>query len=451
MNINEIFQKVNTGNINDLIPIKSIENPLEYFQISETDLLPTYDKVCELYGKDIADDCYYFEGLFPEVVYFNKETYVIVKLTGAILTQISKEELRKQIDLLAKDIKKDGLEKHQFFIPSEFQMSLMDYYLSTHSIQDYSSFIDLYAHNEYNFSQLSRDKLNLIFQQPHNKIGQKFIDTLPETVTIYRGEGNKSTPVEKALSWTLSKEVAFFFACKNSDTGASIYMAQIKREAILDYLDDRNEEEILAFPEDITILNKINLLSVMEVSETYAQEFSNVQYVFQHICEEYSEILKGILGESKEHDLNHLYRVSILSGLIHELIREDHDNLNDKTLVHVMMAGLFHDIGRENDGEDTNHGKRSIELLNKHHIHTSKDIRQIIEYHCIDDSQFPQCSPKTQIMYQILKDADALDRVRFGIRTLDARYLRLEISKSLVFFAHQLLHYKLYDEQIKQC
>lgn len=446
MDINEIFQKANTGNINDLIPIKNIENPFEYFQISETDLLPTYDKVCELYGKDIADDCYYFDGLIPEVVYFNKETYVIVKLTGAILTQISKEELRKQINFLAVDIKKDGLEKHQFFIPSEFQMSLMDYYLSTHSIQDYSSFIDMYAHNEYNFSQLSRDKLNLIFQQPHKKIGQKFIETLPETVTIYRGEGDKSTPVEKALSWTLSKEVAFFFACKNSNTGSSIYTAQIKREAILDYLDDRNEEEILAFPEDVKILNKVNLPSVIEVSETYAQEFANVQYVFQHICEEYNEIIKGILDKTFEHGINHLYRVSILSGMIHEIVREDYDDLNDTTLIHVMMAGLFHDIGRENDEENTEHGKRSIELLDKHHIHISKDMRQIIEYHCIDDSQFPQSSPKIQIMYQILKDADALDRVRFGIRALDTRYLRLEISKSLVFFAHQLLHYKLYDE-----
>lgn len=446
MDINEIFQKANTGNINDLIPVKNIENPFEYFQIGETDLLPTYDKVCELYGEDIADDCYYFDGLIPEVVYFNKETYVIVKLTGAILTQISKEELRKQINFLAVDIKKDGLEKHQFFIPSEFQMSLMDYYLSTHSIQDYSSFIDMYAHNEYNFSQLSRDKLNLIFQQPHKKIGQKFIETLPETVTIYRGEGDKSTPVDKALSWTLSKEVAMFFACKNSNTGASIYTAQIKREAILDYLDGRNENEILAFPEDIRILNRIDLPSVIEVSETYAQEFSNVQYVFQHICEEYNEIIKGILDNTFEHGINHLYRVSILSGMIHELVREDYDDLNDTTLIHVMMAGLFHDIGRENDEENTDHGKRSIELLDKHHIHISKDMRQIIEYHCKDDIQFPQSSPKIQIMYQILKDADALDRVRFGIRALDTRYLRLEISKSLVFFAHQLLHYKLYDE-----
>lgn len=446
MNINEIFEKANTGNINDLIPIKNIKNPIKYFKISDTDLLPTYEEVRDLYGQDVAKHCYYFNRLFPEVVYFNRDTYVIVKLTGAILMQTPKEELEKHIESLTKDIKKDGLEKHQFLIPSEFQISLMNYYLNTHSIRDYSSFIELYMHNEYNFSQLSRDKLNKIFQQPHDRIGQKFIDSLSDVVTIYRGEGDKSTPVDKALSWTLSKEVAMFFACKNSNTGASIYTAQIKREAILDYLDDRNEKEILAFPEDVTILNRIDLPSVIEVSETYAQEFSNVQYVFQHICEEYNEILKGILGESKEHDLNHLYRVSILSGMIHELVREDYDNLNDTTMVHVMMAGLFHDIGRENDGEDINHGKRSIELLDKHHIHISKDMRQIIEYHCLDDSLLPECSLQTKTLYQILKDADALDRVRFGIRALDMSYLRVETSKSLVFFAHQLLSYKLYDE-----
>lgn len=36
------------------------------------------------------------------------------------------------------------------------------------------------------------------------------------------------------------------------------------------------------------------------------------------------------------------------------------------------------------------------------------------------------------MLYQILKDADALDRVRFGISTLDVSYLRLPISHKLV-------------------
>ena len=448
MNINEIFQKANTGNINDLIPIKNIENPFEYFQISETDLLPTYDKVCELYGKDIADDCYYFDGLIPEVVYFNKETYVIVKLTGAILTQISKEELRKQINFLAVDIKKDGLEKHQFFIPSEFQMSLMDYYLSTHSIQDYSSFIDMYAHNEYNFSQLSRDKLNLIFQQPHKKIGQKFIETLPETVTIYRGEGDASTPTKKAMSWSLSRDIAAFFACKNSDEKATIIEAKIKREHILDIINERDEEEVLVYPENVKIVKRTKLPSIDDISNKYAQEFVNVQFVFETLMEKYINDIKDKTRSSHDHNFEHLQRVCILSGLIHEISRKKYSVLNDKSLIDVMTAAIWHDIARENDNEDNEHGKRAAEFLSESDFSfINERILQIVEYHCLDDSQFPVTDKVTKLLYQILKDADALDRVRFGIKALDTSYLRLGISKTLIFFAHQMLSSILYIEK----
>ena len=39
---------------------------------------------------------------------------------------------------------------------------------------------------------------------------------------------------------------------------------------------------------------------------------------------------------------------------------------------------------------------------------------------------------RTWLLYQILKDADALDRVRFGIYDLDVNQLRLPISHKLV-------------------
>lgn len=443
MNINDIFRKANTGDINNLIPIKNIDNPCKYFKVGQTDLLPTYNEVCKMYGEEIANHCYYFEGLIPEVVYFNRDTYVIMKLTRAILTQISQKELEGQIQSMAEDIQRDGLEQHEFFIPSEFQMSLMNYYLSTHSLQDYSLFIELYIHNEYNFSQLSRNILYEIFQQPHKKVGQEYIDTLPNTVTIYRGEGDESTPIDKALSWTLSKNIAIFFACKNSNEYAKIYTGEVKREAILDYLDYRSEKEILVFPENVKILDNEELLSITQLSDIYAQEFSNVQYVFKHICEVYNETIKGFLEGFSDHDTNHLYRVSILSGLLHEIVREEYDELNDRTLINVMKAGLFHDIGRKNECEDAEHGKRSVELLNKYQIDTNQTMQQIIEYHCQDDSKLPKCSSQTEILYKILKDADALDRVRFGIRSLDINYLRLDVSESLIFFAHQLLKYKL--------
>lgn len=44
---------------------------------------------------------------------------------------------------------------------------------------------------------------------------------------------------------------------------------------------------------------------------------------------------------------------------------------------------------------------------------------------------------KALLLYNVLKDADALDRVRFGLRDLDVRYLRIPISKKLVLTADQ--------------
>lgn len=45
------------------------------------------------------------------------------------------------------------------------------------------------------------------------------------------------------------------------------------------------------------------------------------------------------------------------------------------------------------------------------------------------------------LMYKILKDADGLDRLRFGVRELDMDYLRLDISKTLVLIAVQSIKY----------
>ena len=36
------------------------------------------------------------------------------------------------------------------------------------------------------------------------------------------------------------------------------------------------------------------------------------------------------------------------------------------------------------------------------------------------------------LLYKILKDADALDRVRFGMRAVDVNYFRLPISPKLL-------------------
>ena len=91
---------------------------------------------------------------------------------------------------------------------------------------------------------------------------------------------------------------------------------------------------------------------------------------------------------------------------------------------------------------DDSHGKASREVY-KNNAGSSADpaVCFLIEYHCLADdlaekylkvSDVIRAKKRTWLLYQILKDADALDRVRFGIYDLDVNQLRLPISHKLV-------------------
>ena len=79
-------------------------------------------------------------------------------------------------------------------------------------------------------------------------------------------------------------------------------------------------------------------------------------------------------------------------------------------------------------------------------------IAFMIRNHCIDDEtakkeldgEFSSTRrDKAWLLYSILKDADALDRIRFGFAIvegsdgLDVRYLRNDFAKKLVCFAYK--------------
>lgn len=117
-----------------------------------------------------------------------------------------------------------------------------------------------------------------------------------------------------------------------------------------------------------------------------------------------------------------------------------------------MDAAIYHDIGRTNADIDNNHGKVSYKIYKKEKG-CNAIVKFLIEQHCIDDSislasisQFSAQASDVLLLYNILKDADALDRVRFG-RSLDGLnidLLRLPESHDLVAVANALLEYK-YD------
>ena len=186
---------------------------------------------------------------------------------------------------------------------------------------------------------------------------------------------------------------------------------------------------------------------------SYFKENNLLPYLLKKI----SEIKLEYLYISECHGKNHNLRVMIYTLYLSNILK-----LSDIDKEIVMNAAIYHDIGRINDNIDDNHGKRSANNIIKVIPNNYKDLnmlKAIIELHSIDDNYFNEIALKYnikdlkrfKILYSILKDADALDRVRLSYKSnnssLNISYLRLNETLSLIKAAHQLNEYfiKNYD------
>ncbi|WP_206099026.1 HD domain-containing protein [Paenibacillus sp. M-152] len=151
------------------------------------------------------------------------------------------------------------------------------------------------------------------------------------------------------------------------------------------------------------------------------------------------------LPESKMHTKEHCARVLLLSLLIgHQ------KGLSDKEMDALGMAAIFHDSRRLDDGIDKGHGKRAAEYYEdycrEHDLSFNAHSYYIIYYHDQNDSlglseiaAAPATNERGVLLYQIFKDADALDRFRLAADALDVSMLRTEEAQRLVDFAKYLL------------
>lgn len=90
-----------------------------------------------------------------------------------------------------------------------------------------------------------------------------------------------------------------------------------------------------------------------------------------------------------------------------------------------LLAAAFHDIGRIDDEEDDEHGRRSAEMLKTLHPEASELTLDLISNHCrsVGDSAYP-----TELEY--FKDLDAIDRQRYG----EAEIMTIRITKELPYW-----------------
>ncbi|MBE5885349.1 MAG: HD domain-containing protein [Lachnospiraceae bacterium] len=154
---------------------------------------------------------------------------------------------------------------------------------------------------------------------------------------------------------------------------------------------------------------------------------------------------KEYLYQSHIHGVAHIERVLLFGGLI---AMQNHCNEEDTKL--LLIACSYHDIGRIDDSLDDDHGRRSSEKLPSVISLSSEDmaiVQAAIYSHSIDDSRMENVIASFGILdkaraikiAKILKDADALDRVR--VYDLDPNYLRFPCSCQYVNFANSLYSY----------
>lgn len=173
----------------------------------------------------------------------------------------------------------------------------------------------------------------------------------------------------------------------------------------------------------------------------FFNEFKESAY-FDVLLDTYENLNTDILFDSRIHGQDHIERV-----IFYALVLSWKYNLDRRDTDILRYAASLHDTQRQNDGWDTEHGRRAaIESIDYATVDPDdKNILQaVITAHSDDDKNLDDTikefdvidNDRAVFLAKLFKDADALDRVR--INMLDTSYLRNDFSRELVDFAYLL-------------
>lgn len=158
----------------------------------------------------------------------------------------------------------------------------------------------------------------------------------------------------------------------------------------------------------------------------------------------YKDLNTNVLYKSIIHGQDHVERVMLFGAII---AMKQNLFVADTRL--LLIACSYHDIGRINDFADPEHGMRGAENLGGLVADLPDADRRIVQAaiaaHSLDDCEINGCMKafgvtdpeRCTLIFKCLKDADALDRVRFN--GLNENYLRLDESKKIAEYAKKIL------------
>ena len=225
--------------ITDLTAVKEVAIHLLYIDIGLTKFSPVVVKHPFLETAQILVK----DGQGMKIINLLEDTEELAKWQQKIRNEIEKAENAIQIYIM-------------FTKPYIFAfLKLVKQFLSK---EDLSSILgDAWSRVEQSNmdNNLSKSQLVSLFKQCDPKLlmdekeYQEF-QNFPDTLELYRGVTTYNKKNIKALSWTIKKDKAKWFATRFSEKG-KVYKAPIQKQYIYAYFTGRNEAEIIVDPKHL--------------------------------------------------------------------------------------------------------------------------------------------------------------------------------------------------------
>ena len=171
-------------------------------------------------------------------VYYDKNLAIYINLFDTSKQTFDLMRLPNMISYLEKTMKSYIENKDYYSLFVQMEKAIRIDYLNLYSEQILDDqflkvFEFVYSSSEYGF-----DKINESIFKRVKKLSQT-LET--EKLTIYRGECSKSNHYTKSKSWTLSYDIAKFFA--NRFGKGKIYQGEVDKKDIIYFI--KNEDEVL--------------------------------------------------------------------------------------------------------------------------------------------------------------------------------------------------------------
>ena len=184
-------------------------------------------------------------------------------------------------------------------------------------------------------------------------------------------------------------------------------------------------------------------------AEELLKTLTNESY-FSLFVDSMNKLKYHFLYDSRIHGQSHIERVAILSFALGLQLQLEYEDLRL-----CLEIAKYHDVGRQDEGEDELHGIRGAEKIAVICDDLSNEdktlIAAVIAAHSFEDDccmdVFEQRDVSTddhylkhKLLLGIIKDADALDRFRLRNNSLNTDYLRLTNSIALIRAACEMVH-----------